>query len=337
MYRVQMPLTPERRRTMAMHTDLLLAGLRAAGEPTRLRLLALCVGGELTVTELTQILGQSQPRISRHLKLLVEAGLLDRFPEGTWAFYRLAEGGAGVELASALARLIAADDPILAQDIARLAEVKRARQESATAYFRANASQWNEIRSLHVPEAEVERALLAVFDDGPIGHFLDIGTGTGRILELFKNRAEHGVGIDTSREMLAVARARLEEAGCPRFQVRHGDMYHLPLPSRSVDAISIHQVLHYADEPAAAIREAARVLAPGGRLAIVDFAPHRLESLREEHAHRRLGFAHDEVAGWCRHAGLNPGDPVDLAGTPLTVTIWPADAPAELEAAKGAT
>ncbi len=316
-----------------MHTDELLAGLRAAGEPTRLRLLALCAQGELTVSELTQILGQSQPRISRHLKLLCDAGLLDRFPEGTWAFYRLAERGPGLELSRALARLMApedrGDDPNLSQDLARLAEVKRARQARAEAYFRANAAHWNEIRSLHVPEAEVERALLTAFTGRPIRQFLDIGTGTGRILELFKERAERGMGIDLSREMLAVARARLEDAGCSQFQVRHGDMYHLPFGPSSVDAISIHQVLHYADEPAAAIREAARVLAPGGRLAVVDFAPHQLESLRDEHAHRRLGFTHDEVAAWFVSAGLVPIAPTELAGDPLTVTIWAADAPAQ--------
>ncbi|MBM4437305.1 MAG: metalloregulator ArsR/SmtB family transcription factor, partial [Actinobacteria bacterium] len=298
-----------------MHTDELLAGLRAAGEPTRLRLLALCAQGELTVSELTQILGQSQPRISRHLKLLCDAGLLDRFPEGTWAFYRLAERGSGLELSRALARLVAPDDPLLAQDSARLAEVKRARQARAEAYFRANAAHWNQIRSLHVAEAEVEGALLAAFAGRPIRQFLDIGTGTGRILELFKERAERGIGIDLSREMLAVARARLEDAGCGQFQVRHGDMYHLPFAARSVDAISIHQVLHYADEPAAAIREAARVLAPGGRLAVVDFAPHQLEELREEHAHRRLGFSHDEVAAWCESAGLLPAKPIELKAT----------------------
>ena len=174
----------------------LLNGLRAGAEPTRLRLLALCAQGEVTVSELTQILGQSQPRISRHLKLLCDAGLLDRFPEGTWAFYRLSERGGGLELSRALARLMSEDDPVLAQDLDRLTEVKRLRQSRAEEYFRANAAHWNQIRSLHVPEAEVERALLTAFADRPIRQFLDIGTGTGRILELFKERAERGVGID---------------------------------------------------------------------------------------------------------------------------------------------
>ena len=310
-----------------MQTETLLSGLKAAGEATRLRLLALCAQSELTVTELVHILGQSQPRVSRHLKLLCDAGLLDRFPEGTWAFYRLAERGGCEELSRALAELISPDDPALARDLARLDEVKKARQERAAEYFRANAGQWNQIRSLYVPESDVEAALLRIFAGRTIGELVDIGTGTGRMLELFADRIGRGVGVDTSREMLAVARARLQDKNLSNAQVRHADMYNLPLASASVDAVTVHQVLHFVDEPAGAIREAARILAPGGRLAVVDFAPHTLEALREDHAHRRLGFTHEEVAAWCRDAGLTPAAPVDLAGDPLTVTIWAADAP----------
>lgn len=307
----------------------LLAALKAAAEPTRLRLLALLEYNELTVSELTQILGQSQPRVSRHLKLMAEAGLVERFSEGTWAFYRVAENELGRALTRSIVDLIVEEDPVLARDLERLDQVKAARAESAAAYFTENAAIWDTIRSLYMPEAEVEKAVLELLGGEPVAKLLDIGTGTGRILELFKERAERGMGIDLSREMLAVARARLEDAGCNQFQVRHGDMYHLPFGPSSVDAISIHQVLHYADEPAAAIREAARVLAPGGRLAVVDFAPHQLESLRDEHAHRRLGFTHDEVAAWFESAGLVPIAPTELAGDPLTVTIWAADAPAQ--------
>lgn len=311
-----------------MRSEALLNGLRAAGEPTRLRLLALCARGELTVTELTQILGQSQPRVSRHLKLLCDAGLLYRLAEGTWAFYRLAEGDEGGQLSRTLAGMISAGDPDLARDVERLADVKQARHEAAAAYFRANAGQWDEIRSMYVPERQVEAALLKVFEGKEIGYFLDIGTGTGRMLALFSGRVERGVGIDQSREMLAIARANIEQAGLGNCHVRQADMYHLPIDGDSVDAVTIHQVLRYADEPGAAIREAARVLRPGGRVAVVDFGPHDIEALRQDHAHRRLGFAREEVAGWCRAAGLEPGEPVDLAGDPLTVTIWPAEAPA---------
>ncbi|MBT3395642.1 MAG: metalloregulator ArsR/SmtB family transcription factor [Alphaproteobacteria bacterium] len=310
-----------------MESEVLLTGLRAAGEPTRLRLLSLCARGEFTVSDFTQILGQSQPRVSRHLKLLCDAGLVDRFREGTWAFYRLAEHADGGTLSRTLADLISDDDPDVARDLERLADVKAARLEAADKYFRANASQWDEIRSLYVPEKQVEAALMDVFDPMEIADYLDIGTGTGRMLELFGGRVTKGIGIDMSREMLSVARAKLDAAGLDNCQVRLGDMYALPIPSHSIDAVTVHQVLRYADDPQSAIREAARVLRPGGRVAVVDFAPHDIETLRGQHAHRRLGFSHDEVAGWLQSAGLNPGEAIDLEGDPLTVTIWPADAP----------
>jgi ubiquinone/menaquinone biosynthesis C-methylase UbiE/DNA-binding transcriptional ArsR family regulator len=301
-----------------------LAGLRAAAEPTRLRLLALCARAELTVSEFTQILGQSQPRVSRHLKLLCEAGLLDRLREGSWVFYRLSQRAAASELARLLAGLVPEDDPIVALDRQRLEQIKRARAEAAAAYFRANAAQWGTIRSLYVDESEVERALLDLVPAGETSALLDIGTGTGRMLEILAPRAEHAVGIDTSREMLTIARVNLERAGLRNCSIRQGDMYQLPLPGASFDTVVIHQVLHYADRPAAAIQEASRVLRPGGRLLIVDFAPHALEFLRVDHAHRRLGFTDDEILDWCRAAGLEPARARHLPGSPLTVAIWQA-------------
>ena len=307
--------------------ETLLTGLRAAAEPTRLRLLALCAHAELTVTELTQILGQSQPRVSRHLKLLCEAGLIDRCREGTWAFYRLADeraGTASAQLARQLVDLVPEGDAALTRDLARLEQVKQARAEAAQAYFRANAADWDRIRSLYVPEAAVERRLLDLVP-GQIEEHLDLGTGTGRILEVFGDRTRHGLGIDLSHEMLAMARANLARSQHGRhLVVRHGDLYNLPLPPKTFDLVTVHQVLHFADDPGAAILEAARVLKPGGRLIVVDFAPHELEFLREQHAHRRLGFADAEVIGWYQAAGLEPGAPDHLPGQPLTVAIWPA-------------
>lgn len=304
--------------------DDLLATLKAAAEPTRLRLLALCAHGELTVSELTQVLGQSQPRVSRHLKLLCDAGLLDRFREGTFAFYRLAESGASAALARVLVDAIPAEDPTLALDLERLEATKRSRAEAAAAYFRENASRWDEIRTLHVPEREVEAELLRLLPESGIGELLDIGTGTGRILELLGGRAARAVGVDQSREMLAIARARLEAAALRNCHVRQADMYQLPFPTGSFDAVVIHQVLHFAEDPAEVIAEAGRVLRGGGRLLLVDFAPHALESLRSEHAHRRLGFAHAEIVQWFRLAGFDCGAVVELPGDPLTVSIWPA-------------
>ena len=306
--------------------DRLLSAFRAVAESTRLRLLALCAEGELTVTELTQILGQSQPRVSRHLKVLCEGGLLERYQERTWVFYRLAGPGRAVRVAEALVALLPGDDPTLVLDRERLAAVKRARAERAGRYFKDNAAQWDRLRALHVNESEVEAALCGLLEARDIDSFLDVGTGTGRILELMAPRVAQALGVDLSHEMLELARVRLEAAGHRHCQVRHGDMYSLPFANRSFDAVVFHMVLHYADNPAAALAEAARVLRPSGRLVVVDFAPHDREHLREEHAHRRLGFAADEVVAWCAAAGLVPGRPLRLPGGALTVLLWPADA-----------
>lgn len=296
----------------------LLDALRAAAEPTRLRLLGILAQCELTVTEITQVLGQSQPRVSRHLRLLCEAGLLDRVPEGSWVFYRLADD----RIARTFVDLLGTDDPTLADDRERLAAVQQARQEVADSYFEAHAHDWNTIRSLHVPEEEVERELQALLGDAPVGDLLDIGTGTGRILTLLAPRASRAIGIDRSHEMLAYARAALAAPEFRHVQLRHGDMYHLAIQPRSMDLVVLHRVLHFADDPVAVMREVARVLKPGGRLLLVDFAPHSEESLREHHAHRRLGFSTDDIAHWCDMAGLRAHEAVRLHGAPLTVVIW---------------
>ena len=306
----------------------LLAALRAVAEPTRLRLVVLCARGELTVSELTQILGQSQPRVSRHLKLLCAAGLLDRFREGSWVFYRLCQSTPVGALARQLVAACSDADPTIALDLQRLGAIKRQRADLASAYFRENAAQWHRIRSLYIDESEVEAALVEIIAAADPRDLLDIGTGTGRMLEILAPRTERALGIDQSREMLAVARVNLERAGLENGLVRLGDMYQLALPDASFDAVVIHQVLHYADRPAAVIAEAARVLRPSGILVLVDFARHTLEFLRDEHAHRRLGFADSEVAEWCAGAGLDPAPPRWLPGGPLTVVIWTAQRPA---------
>jgi len=308
--------------------DKLLAGLRAAGETTRLRLLHLLSQGEFNVTEITRMLGHSQPRVSRHLKLMVEAGLLDRFKEASWVLFRVAEHGRQADLARAILSLLPADDPVLDRDRARLAEVIAERNAAAMTYFSANAANWDQLRSLHVSEDLVEAAMQRLVGKAPVGLFLDLGTGTGRVLQLFAPLAEQAVGIDQSRDMLAVARANLELAHERRAQVRQGDIMALPFHSGAADLITIHQVLHYLDDPARALHEAARVLAPGGRLLIVDFAPHELEFLREEHAHRRLGIADMAMAGWLRRAGLRImagrtlDAPIRSGAEGLAVRMW---------------
>lgn len=282
------------------------AALKAAAEETRLRILALLAESELTVSDLTAILRQSQPRISRHLKLLAEARLVDRFREGSWAFFRLAEQGAAADLVRDLIGRLDPADRTIGRDRERLAAVRAARISAAQEYFAEHAAEWDRIRKLHAADEAVESAIVAALADEPFRALLDLGTGTGRMLELFAPSIERGLGIDLSRDMLALARARLDRAGCRHCSVRHGDIFDLALPGDSFDLVIVHQVLHFLDDGARAIREAARVLRPQGRLLVVDFAPHDLEFLREQHAHRRLGFSQETVTQWLEQAGLEP-------------------------------
>lgn len=314
--------------------DSALNTFRAVGEETRLRVMALVLRGELTVSELTQILGQSQPRVSRHLKILSDAGLVERYREGSWMFYRASRGpGENISaIRGVLEELGASEDRVIARDRDRFNQTREARARIAAAYFEENAADWNKVRRLHLPESDIEARMRALVGAKKADLFVDLGTGTGRMLELFADLYERGVGFDLSREMLALARAGLDRAGVAHAQVRHGDIFSAPLESGSADLVCLHQVLHYLAEPDAAVREAARLLKPGGRLLIADFAPHELEFLREEHAHRRLGFSDEEVKSWRRDAGL------DLVGSEtlsprsgekqkLTVKLWLCAAP----------
>jgi ubiquinone/menaquinone biosynthesis C-methylase UbiE len=315
--------------------DELVTMLRAVGDPTRLRLLLLLRQAELAVSELIEILGQSQPRVSRHLKLLCEAGLIQRFKEGSWVFYRAADQGRGAAFGTAIAAEV--DEPALADDLKRLALVRQNRAAVAAAFFKANAAQWERIRALHAPDKDVEAAIVRRLSDGPLDSLLDAGTGTGRMLELLAPHAKRAVGLDISPEMLAIARDRLARQGLHHVQVRLAATYRLPFPSATTDsgfdAVLFHQVLHYLDDPGAAVIEAARVLRPGGRLLIADFAPHALEFLRTDFAHRRLGFPDREVQGWFALAGLKTlgheaiAPPADRKEK-LTVKIWLAAAKA---------
>jgi len=302
--------------------------LKALAEPTRLRIVALCrTGGDLAVSEFVRILGQSQPRVSRHLKLLTEAGALARIPEGSWVFYRIDDTGKAMAIVNALIDNIPADDITFQRDRERLAAVKRERAQSADAFFSANARIWREIRDMHVDQNEVNTALLRLFGDQPMGVFLDIGTGTGDMLTLFASRIERGEGVDMSRDMLAVARAALETEGHAHCRVRQGDLYSLPYDGAEFDTVLIHQVLHYVDDVSGAIVEAGRMLAPGGRLLIADFAPHEVEELRTTYQHRRLGFADFEFDAAFAEAGLQLETIEHLKGDPLTVVIWAARKP----------
>ncbi len=300
----------------------LLAQLRATAEPTRLRLLALCARGAFRVTELCELLGQSQPRLSRHLKLLADAGLLERLPEGANAYYQVPPGA---DLARILVARLPEDDPLLAADRRQAVRLAAERAREASDAFRREGADWDEVRALGLPAAAIEAALLAALPERA-GRLLDIGTGTGRLLELAAPRVESALGVDASREMLALARARLSERGLAgRCGVRQADMYRLPLPDAAFDTVTLQMVLHYADDPAAALAEAARVLKPGGALVVVDLAPHDRTDLMERHKHRWPGFDDAALAGWLGEAGcaLGPTDALTVAG-PLTIRFWPA-------------
>ena len=302
--------------------------LRAAGEPSRLRILALLSHEELAVLELCKVLDQSQPRVSRHLKLLAEAGLVERFPDGAWVFYRLVAGGLARRLADETLAAVDPADPILIRDAERLQAVRAERSTEAGEYFARNAARWDEIRSLYVSETAVEAAILKAAGPGPFKRLVDLGSGTGRMLTLLGPHAQAAVGLDLSQQMLNIARRHVADAGLERCELRHGDIFGTRLPGQSADLVVVHQVLHYLGDPAAAVREAGRLVAEGGRLIIVDFAPHGLEFLREQHQHRRLGFAEAEMERWLHEAGLARVRAAALPpakGEGLTVKIWTAE------------
>src|SRR3954468_20723767 len=295
---------------------------QALADPTRLRILALLRRMELSVGELAQVLGQSQPRVSRHLKILSDAGVLERRKEGSWVFLTLADGD---RVAPMFELIDDWADPatrgLFATDAARTETIRGERAEAANRYFTTHAEVWDQIRSLHVAECDVESAIGRTLGKRPLGRLVDIGTGTGRMIELFAPRASQAIGIDRSSEMLRLARVKLEAAGI-QSSLRQGDMYALPLADESADSVIIHQVLHYAHSPAAAIAEAARVLAPGGTLLVVDFAAHEREELRERDAHIRLGFEDEVMQGWFAAADLMIDQVRHLEGGELTVTLW---------------
>ena len=295
---------------------------QALADPTRLRILALLRLMELSVGELAQVLGQSQPRVSRHLKILADAGVLDRRKEGSWVFLTLADAERVEPLFGLIDNWADPSTQLsFASDAARTESIRAERAQAANRYFAGHAEVWDQIRSLHVAESEVESAIDRAFAGQTLGRFVDIGTGTGRMIELFGPRSAQAIGIDRSSEMLRLARVKLEAAGI-HSSLRQGDMYALPLDDQTADSIIIHQVLHYAHSPASAIVEAARVLAPGGTLLVVDFAAHEREELRDRDAHIRLGFEDEVMAGWFAAAGLVVDQVQHLKGGELTVTLW---------------
>lgn len=308
--------------------------LRALADPTRLRIMRLLAHMELAVGELAQVLGQSQPRVSRHIRILCDAALAERRKEGSWVFLRSAIApDRAPPLGAAAARLLdaaEADDAGFAarcaEDRRHLSAIRSAREAQAAAYFARHAGEWDTLRGLHTPDAPVEaalaRALGTLTGGGQLGALLDIGTGTGRMAELFAPAASHVTGLDKSPEMLRIARARLQTLPAGKVALVQGDFAELPFEPAAFDTVLLHQVLHYAQEPEAVLAEAARVTHQGGRIAIVDFAAHDREELRERHAHARLGFSDEQMLALLSDAGFVPAEPIALPGKPLTVKVW---------------
>lgn len=312
---------------MAPSSDTLVDALKAAGEPTRLRILALLRQGDLAVGELVQILGQSQPRLSHHLKTLTTANLVERLPEGSWVFYRAANKGWPQRLLDSIFAEVDQTGDDYARDHAELINVRSARVSAANAYFEAVAEDWDQIRALHFPNEAIEQALLKVARPGPLHRIVDLGTGTGRMLALFAPRASEAEGLDLSHQMLTVARANLAKAGITNARVRQGDVATTPFETDSAELVIIHQLLHYIEDPATVLTEAGRILRPGGQLLIVDFAPHTLDFLRNDHGHRRLGLRQDDMQEWARAAGLSLDkpqrfDPPETLEQGISVLIW---------------
>lgn len=314
--------------------DAVLSPLRAIAEPTRLRLVALCAGGEWCVSDLVEILGQSQPRLSRHLKLLCDAGVLTRQPEGANVYFRLAGDGAGAALAAAALASLPGDDAVIAADRRRAAARGADRAREAIAAFRDNPAAWDEMRALDLPVRAIEEALLARLPQGRLGRVLDIGCGTGRMMSLLGPRAESMLGIDLSRSMLALARSRIAAEGLAACTVRQADMARIPSADRSFDLVLLCMVLHYADDPAAVLAEAARVVAPGGQVAVIDLAPHGRDDLIRRLAHRIPGLSEAAIACPLAAAGLGLSPPTVVNG-PLPVLVHVAAAPATARVTRG--
>jgi ubiquinone/menaquinone biosynthesis C-methylase UbiE/DNA-binding transcriptional ArsR family regulator len=305
---------------------------RALADPTRLRIMRLLAHMELAVGELAQVLGQSQPRVSRHVRILCDAGLAERRKEGSWVFLKsaIAEGRAP-PMAAATARLLAlAEDEDAAfaarcaEDRRHLAAIRAAREATAAAYFARHAGEWDSLRSLHSPDAPVEAALARALGRSSLGALLDVGTGTGRMAQLFAPRASHVTALDSSPEMLRIARARLQDLPADQVDLVQGDFMALPFEASQFDTVLFHQVLHYALAPELVLAEAGRVSRPGARIAVVDFAAHDREELRSQHAHARLGFSDEQMLSLLTDAGFTAEPSIALPGRPLTVKIWTA-------------
>lgn len=249
---------------MQSSTATLLQRLKMLGDLSRLRLVALCGQGECSVSELTQVLGQSQPRISQQLKLLCEAGLLRRFRDGKRVFYRVPAHGGHEEELRELLNLIPAEDPLFVEDVKQLRQIRG----------RRTGDQKLE-KDLDLTDRAIHKALVELTVTAPVGDLLDVGCGRGSILKLLASRARRAVGVDIDAKARRLARAELMLAGLPNCSLRQGDMYRLPFDDGEFNTIILDDVLADATDPVRALSESRRLLKAGGRLFILQAVGNR--------------------------------------------------------------
>jgi ArsR family transcriptional regulator len=275
---------------------------KALADPCRLRLVAILLNGEFTVQELTRIMDMGQSRISRHLKILSEAGVLSVKRQGTWSYYRAGEANsffAGIR--PAFQREIEAL-PQRSQDLAAVAEVLDERRRRSQEFFDRHARQWDDLARTLLPVPEYRQNLLELVPSDVT--VLEIGIGTGGLLAELAVKAAKVIGVDHSPAMLEEARRRLVDRGVSGVELRLGEMSHLPLPDASVGCVVANMVLHHAADPAAVLTETRRVLAAGGVLLLADLARHERETAREQLADQWLGFEEEELTDWLKGAGF---------------------------------
>ena len=299
--------------------------LKTLGHPERLRILALLSRGELTVSELVQILNLSQPRVTQYIKSLETAGIIERLKEGSWVFSRIRRGNEAISalVATTLATL-PAHAPILTADLRRLEDVRAERSVAAEAFFANVANDTGTLGDEYIPKANIESMLRKMAGKGPFEYMVDLGTGTGRMLEVFADRVTRGSGIDNNVHMLKVARHKLAKNNYNHIRVRQGDLNSTPLESELADLVTLHQVLHYLDDPQSAIIEAARLLTRNGIILIADFETHDQDEFRSEYAHRRLGFDDNDIEDWLAAAGLSLSrvETIKTQSSRPNVKIW---------------
>ena len=276
--------------------DAIATYLKTLGHPDRLRILALLSQGELTVSELVQILGLSQPRVTQYIKSLEQVGIVERMREGSWVFSRLKRGQqANSAILAATLAALAGENALLDSDRDSLNKVRDDRSRQAEAFFASVANDLDQLGHEYLPQADIETALLSLVPGQEFSRMVDLGTGTGGMLKLFAPHIRSGVGVDDSVEMLRVARHTLSDDAYMHISIQQADLQDAPLKDGAADLVTLHQVLHFLEEPARAVNEAARLLVDDGHLLITDFALHDFDSYHEKYSHRRLGFSDQDM------------------------------------------